>query len=313
MLLRIFSRLKFLLALICVGGTGVAKTVNGAERPNVLFIAVDDWNDWVGAYGNKQAQTPNLDKLATRGVMFRNAHTSAVYCAPSRTSVMTGMNPHTTGAYTDEPHFASVNHPGLKDLPLWFHDHGYYVAGGGKIYHHMPGFIDMRGWDEYFTLWERTSNVPFIWSGPGIVEGAAIDTTVSLLDTYPTLTELCGLPTNRSNEGVSLASVLTNPEIATDRTVLQSDHNSFSLINSQWRYTRYSNGEEELYDVAKDPGEHQNLADDPDHRDTIEKLAIHLPANPSLIGRSPGPTSEDLRLQLMGESFQWVEKRRPSQ
>ncbi len=119
-----------------------------------MFISVDDWNDWVGAYGNRQAKTPNLDKLAARGVAFRYAHTSAVYCAPSRTSLLTGLNPHTTGAYTDEPHFASMNRPDVKDLPLWFREHGYYVAGGGKIYHHMPGFIDMRGWDEYF-IWNE--------------------------------------------------------------------------------------------------------------------------------------------------------------
>ncbi len=103
--------------------------------------------------------------------------------------------------------------------------------------------------------------------------GKTVDTTVSLLDTYPTLTELCDLPANQSNEGVSLASVLATPDKASDRTVLQSDHTSFSLINSSWRYTRYSNGEEELYNVADDPGEHHNLANDPDHRATIQSLA----------------------------------------
>ena len=150
---QIFHSFTFL-ALICIAKVGLTETVSGADRPNVLFIAVDDWNDWVGVYGHGQAKTPNLDRLAARGVTFRNAHTSAVYCAPSRTSVMTGLNPHTTGAYTDEPHFASVNHPDLRDLPLWFREHDYYVAGGGKIYHHMPGFIDMRGWDEYF-IWNE--------------------------------------------------------------------------------------------------------------------------------------------------------------
>ncbi len=142
------------IALMCLSTAVLAENVRGADLPNVLFISVDDWNDWVGAYGNTQAKTPNLDKLAARGVAFKYAHTSAVYCAPSRTSLLTGLNPHTTGAYTDEPHFAKMNRPAAKDLPLWFREHGYYVAGGGKIYHHMPGFIDMRGWDEYF-IWNE--------------------------------------------------------------------------------------------------------------------------------------------------------------
>lgn len=127
-------------------------SVSASDRPNVLFISVDDWNDWVGAYGGNQANTPNLDQLVARGVAFRNAHASAVYCAPSRTSLMTGRNPHTTGAYFDEPHFAKANRPELKDLPRWFREHGYHVTGGGKLYHHMPGFIDRRGWDDYF-IW----------------------------------------------------------------------------------------------------------------------------------------------------------------
>jgi len=86
---------------------GAAEKLNAVEKPNVLFISVDDWNDWVGAHGNNQAKTPSLDRLAARGVTFRNAHTSAVYCAPSRTSLMSGLNPHTTGCYYDEPHFAA--------------------------------------------------------------------------------------------------------------------------------------------------------------------------------------------------------------
>lgn len=65
----------------------LASQVKADERPNVLFISVDDWNDWVGAYGIEHAKTPNLDRLAARGVAFRNAHTSAVYCAPSHTSI----------------------------------------------------------------------------------------------------------------------------------------------------------------------------------------------------------------------------------
>ena len=156
--------MRKILALCCLLSFAVH-----AKQPNVLFISVDDWNDWVGAHGGNQAKTPNLDKLAARGVTFRYAHAAAVYCAPSRTSLMTGLNPHTTGCYYDEPHFAKQNQPEVKDLALWFRENGYFVTGGGKLYHHMPGFIDMRGWDDYFIWHEEFKTKGWglkSWEGP---------------------------------------------------------------------------------------------------------------------------------------------------
>lgn len=488
----------------------------GAKSPNVLFIAVDDWNDWVGAMGSNQAITPNLDRLAARGVVFTNAHTNAVYCAPSRTSLMTGYHPHTLGAYHDQPHFAEANHPGIKDLPRWFRDHGYYTVGGGKLYHHMPGFIDQRSWDHYFiwnadlkkkgwgldswgsgsplprllpsspmarylyelekkrhphkspkklnshmewailpnaaekqmadtqcaqwasdffssyskpkpfflgfglyaphkpnfipqkyydlyppekislpvmppdelgdlppklkvktlrrkqrindplrklngardsirgylaaisyadamvgrvldaleksphaentiivlwsdngyhlgekgcwakhTLWERTSNVPLIFAGPGIASGQKVDTTVSLLDVYPTLVGLCGIPHNSKNEGHSLAGILKNPGEAKDRTVLQClDANQYALINQNWRYVQTAGGEEQLYDLRKDPAEHHNLASRPSHQKRLQMFAKQLPSKPAHPGKRP--QDKDFILKINGEGYQWV-------
>ena len=123
-----------------------------AERPNVLFLAVDDWNYMLGAMGNEQAITPNLDRLARRGVIFTNAHAPAVYCAPSRTAIMTGLEPHKSGLYSDEPHMYNI--PEHKAIPQYFKDSGYKVYGTGKIYHHMPGYLDRRGFDEYF-IWNE--------------------------------------------------------------------------------------------------------------------------------------------------------------
>ena len=483
------------------------------ERPNVLFISVDDWNDWIGAYGDNQAKTPNIDKLAAGGVSFINAHTSAVYCAPSRTSLMTGLNPHSLGAYRDQPHFAPQNHPELKDLPIWFRENGYHTAGGGKLYHHMPGFIDMRGWHKYFhwskhgiakgwhldswggdaplpkeipaspiakylyekdkarnpdkklkklnshmewgklpnnqeeqmadsictnwaakfianykgekpfflgfglyaphkpnfvpakyyqmnplsdieqpkmepgdlddlpptlqkkminrknhidnplrqlksgkkavqgylaalsyadamigrvldslgksshaqntivvlwsdngyhlgekgawakhTLWERTSNVPYIWSGPGITVNAKVDATVSLLDTYPTLLELCSLPQNDKNEGQSLASVLKSPKSAIDKTVIQcADHDEFALINRDWRYVQTRNKEEQLYNLKVDPKEHNNLVKNNRYSETLSKFRKQIPVKVA----TPGKTPRELRLEINGQNFEW--------
>jgi arylsulfatase A-like enzyme len=78
--------------------------------PNVLFIAIDDLNDWVGCLdSHPQVKTPNIDALATRGTLFSNAHCQAPLCNPSRTSVMTGLRPSTTGVYSLAPWFRTVD------------------------------------------------------------------------------------------------------------------------------------------------------------------------------------------------------------
>ena len=126
--------------LLIVGMTWVisSATAEGkASRPNVLFIAVDDLNDWVGPLaGHPQVRTPNIDRLAARGVTFTSAHCQAPLCNPSRTSVLSGLRPTTTGIYTLEGWFRDT--PSFKDhltLPELFARHGYDVAIGGKIFH----------------------------------------------------------------------------------------------------------------------------------------------------------------------------------
>src|SRR5205085_2174343 len=78
--------------------------------PNVLFIAIDDLNDWVGCLGgHPQAHTPNIDKLAACGTLFANAHCQAPLCNPSRSSIMTGLRPSTTGIYSLRPGIRDVD------------------------------------------------------------------------------------------------------------------------------------------------------------------------------------------------------------
>ena len=81
-------------------GLSVALGQAAAKRPNVLFIAIDDLNDWVGCLGgHPQVRTPNIDRLARRGVLFSNAHCQAPICNPSRVSLLTGVRPSTSGVY----------------------------------------------------------------------------------------------------------------------------------------------------------------------------------------------------------------------
>jgi len=103
--------------------------------PNVLFIAVDDLNHWVGYTGrNKLAKTPNIDRLSQMGMSFTNAHCAAPLCCPSRAALMSGLRPSTTGVYTNGDDWRKVI-PDSITLPSFFRKKGYWVAGGGKLYH----------------------------------------------------------------------------------------------------------------------------------------------------------------------------------
>lgn len=123
-----------LLPAVPVDGQPAPRAVG---KPNYLFLAVDDLNDWIGALGgHPQAQTPNIDRLARRGTVFTNAHTQAPLCNPSRVSLLTGLRPSTTGVYALQPKLRNVD--ALKDvltLPQALAQRGYRTIGAGKIFH----------------------------------------------------------------------------------------------------------------------------------------------------------------------------------
>ena len=123
---------------------------NGSQ-PNVLFIAVDDLNDWIGCLGgHPQAVTPNLDALAARGTLFTQAYCPAPLCNPSRTSVLTGLLPSTSGVYWNSYERQYFRHsPALHDcvtLPQYFMQQGYHVMGAGKVFH----YADSISWNETY-------------------------------------------------------------------------------------------------------------------------------------------------------------------
>ncbi|MCP4609355.1 MAG: sulfatase [Planctomycetes bacterium] len=107
------------------------------EKPNILFIAIDDQNDWFGCLGgHPQAKTPHIDRLARSGTLFTNAHCQSPLCNPCRTSLMTGLRPSTTGIYGLAPWFRNVEQ--FKDvvtLPQYLAQYGYRTYSTGKIYH----------------------------------------------------------------------------------------------------------------------------------------------------------------------------------
>jgi arylsulfatase A-like enzyme len=112
-------------------------TAQAAEKPNILFIAIDDMNDWTGFLGgHPQAQTPNMDELARRGVNFTNAHCPAPGCSPCRNALLFGTEPFHSGLYAFYDH-AGFSENVLKDcvtIPELFQAGGYNTYGSGKIH-----------------------------------------------------------------------------------------------------------------------------------------------------------------------------------
>lgn len=141
---------------IAVVGCALGAPVRAAEeksaaRPNVLFIAVDDLNDWIGCLGgHPQARTPNIDALAARGVNFAKAYCASPVCNPSRSALMSGLRSSTSGVYSNNINRRDTICKDVSPLNTTFHDAGYEVLGAGKIYH---GDGDQFGiWDDYAKL-----------------------------------------------------------------------------------------------------------------------------------------------------------------
>ncbi|MFV2068940.1 MAG: sulfatase [Pirellulales bacterium] len=460
-----FRPVPVLLTLCIALAAGAGRA---ADRPNILFIAIDDLNDWVGSFhGHPDAKTPHIDRLAARGTRFANAHCQAPLCNASRTSLMTGLRPSTTGVYGLAPWFRNVETlRELVSLPQYLSRHGYRTYSTGKIYHggygrrptdrefdslgppasvgarpkqklvqtpsphplvdwgvfphkdeekgdwrvaswaveqlekepaepfflsvgfflpHVPCYATERWFDLYpeattrlppvrlddrddtprfswylhwklpeprlkflresgqwknlvrsylacvsfvdsqvgrvldalerngqadhtivvlwsdhgwhlgeklitgkNTLWERSTRVPLVFAGPGIAVGAMCNRPAELLDIYPTLVELCGLPHKESLEGHSLVSQLRDADAPRPwPAVTTHNHDNHAVRSERWRYIRYADGSEELYDLEKDPNEWDNLAADPHYAEVIEKHRQSLPR----VNAKPAPGS----------------------
>ena len=112
-------------------------SLHAKDRPNVLFIAIDDMNDWTTLFdeGNP-IQTPNLKRLAARGTFFSRAYCASPGCNPSRTAIMTGYRPTTSGVYGNRTAWAEII-PDAVTIPKYFEiEGGYATRGAGKIFHH---------------------------------------------------------------------------------------------------------------------------------------------------------------------------------
>jgi len=134
--------------------------IHAVQRPNVLFIAVDDLNDWVNCMGGRKGvHTPNFDRLAKRGMLFTNAHCAAPACNPSRVAIMTGVAPSSSGVYNNGQDWRKSSRlTKAITLPEHFRAGGYTAFGGGKIFHCLSWITGGYGkqqneamlWDHYW-------------------------------------------------------------------------------------------------------------------------------------------------------------------
>ena len=164
---------------------------------------------------------------------------------------------HCVGTVVDA--LASSPHADNTIVVLWS-DHGFHLG-------------EKQHWAKR-TLWEESTRVPLVLVGPGIKSGEECREPASLIDIYPTLVEMCGLPANRHLEGVSLLPQLKDPATPREQPAITSSYfGNHSVRSRDWRLVVYEDGPEELYDHRNDPDEFKNLAGNPAYKATRDQLA----------------------------------------
>jgi arylsulfatase A-like enzyme len=156
------------------------------------------------------------------------------------------------------------------------------------------------------SLWERSTHVPLIFAGPGTGQGTQCSKPAELLDIYPTLIELCGLPARKCLEGHSLVPQLKDPKAPRPWPAITTHNQGNDSVRTEhWRFIRYADGSEELYDHRNDPNEWTNVIADAKFAATREALARWLPKSPA----PPAPGS-GYRVLVKGNSG-WLWEGRP--
>ncbi|WP_189360094.1 sulfatase [Algibacter mikhailovii] len=134
----------FYYLIVFISISSCSQKQNSIKKPNILFIGIDDLRPELGCYGSDIAISPNLDKLASQGLLFNNAYCQQAICGPSRASLLSGIRPETSGVFHNYIKFREVN-PDVVTLPQHFINNGYEAVYTGKIYHHGD-LDDEKSW-----------------------------------------------------------------------------------------------------------------------------------------------------------------------
>jgi len=160
--------MRQIVSLLCIAAALLGNTISrAAEHPNVLFFAIDDLRPELGCYGHAMVKSPNIDRLASRGLLFERAYCQQAVCAPSRISLLTGLRPDSTGIY-DLSHPLRQTRPDTLSMPQHFKDNGYETVSLGKIYHHT-GDDNLIGWTD--KAWRPDG----AWKGRGYLDPKSFD------------------------------------------------------------------------------------------------------------------------------------------
>ncbi len=164
--------------LIGIVQIGLMSTARGQDKQvkkmNVLFILVDDLRPNIKCYGDSVAITPNIDKLASRGVLFQKAYCQQAVCNPSRASLLTGLRPDDTEVTNLQAHFRTKC-PDIITLPQWFKNNGYYTIGIGKTTHGTKATADKISWTKEISANSNT----YVLSENQVQRGKGISTEMA--------------------------------------------------------------------------------------------------------------------------------------
>ena len=155
-----FRSLVFFLSIVLGSCLNFCFAGEISKRPNVLFIVSDDLNTLLGCYGDPLAQTPNIDRIASRGVRFERAYCTFPLCGPSRNSFLTGLYPNSTGILANAQIFRQ-SIPQQVSMPQAFRQAGYFVTRIGKLFHyHVPKSVGTDGHDDAAAIVVRRPPTP---------------------------------------------------------------------------------------------------------------------------------------------------------